>query len=90
VLQPGEKIQSHIHRFDYIFYIIEGGTLEIYNEHDQPIKVVEVSSGNTFAFSLDGDSLRKPDGTIGDIGAHHSAKNIGETTFREILVEMKS
>lgn len=28
-LQPGERIEAHRHEFDYLFYPIEGATLEV-------------------------------------------------------------
>lgn len=28
-LAPGERIEAHTHDHDYLFYVIEGGTLEV-------------------------------------------------------------
>ena len=30
-LDPGKSVESHTHRFDYFFYVIEGSAIEISN-----------------------------------------------------------
>src|SRR3989442_306274 len=89
-LNPGEKLKRHTHKLNYMFYIIEGGTIAVYDANDQQISTLEVATGETLAFFPDGEYLRDQNGTICTIPAHHSAKNIGNTIYREILIETKS
>jgi hypothetical protein len=89
-LHPGEKIASHDHRLGYMFYVFEGGTIAVYNADDQQINTLEMVAGDTLAFYPDGKFLRSSDGILSKIQTYHSAKNIGDTIYREILVEMKS
>jgi hypothetical protein len=90
VLNPGEEIVLHRHALEYMFYVITGSTIAVYDVDDQQIINFKVASGDTMAFCPDGDFLRCLDGAISDLPAIHSAKNIGESIYREILVETKA
>ena len=88
LLEPGELVERHTHRFDYLFYVIEGGALEVSSAEGS--NVINLSSGETLVFRLEGDQLF-PVGTEGaPVPATHSARNVGTTRYREILVEMKA
>jgi hypothetical protein len=88
-LRPGERIECHTHKLDYVFYVLEGGTIGVYDADDRQVSILEIGAGDTLAFYPEGDCLRASGGTISAIPAHHGAKNIGDTIYREILIEMK-
>lgn len=88
-LEPGERTPLHTHEMDYIFYVIDGTTLEVFDADDEYLGPLEVVSGDVVALRLEGDELV----VIGDeskrVPATHSARNGGPTRYREILVETK-
>ena len=90
LLEPGETIDLHTHRYDYVFYVFEGGTIDAFDAQDNHTATLELSAGDTVAFRCEG--LQLVPVTSGDpaIPATHWARNTGETRYREILVEMKS
>ena len=67
-LDPGELLERHTHQRDYLFYVIDGSTLEVVGGNGQPDSTVEIRSGDTLDFHLDGEQLisvgrKSPDGT---------------------------
>ena len=89
-LAPGETIELHTHRQDYVFYVLEGGTLDAFDAENNLTATLELSAGDNVAFRCEGEQLVPT--TPGDpaIPATHWARNVGETHYREILVEIKN
>ncbi len=56
-LEPGERTPVHTHEMDYIFYVIDGTTLEVFDADDNNLGPLEVASGDTVALRLKGDEL---------------------------------
>ena len=86
VLEPGESAGVHTHAHDYMYYVIEGSTLEVTDKDRNVLSNLELNAGDALSFRLEGDEL------VGGelrVPATHSARNIGTTRFREILVETK-
>ena len=79
-----------MHKLDYVFYVIDGGFIGVYDEADQHVGTLELASGDSVALYPHGKHLRAQDGTTSTLPAYHSAKNIGDTVYREILIETKS
>ena len=86
VLEPGESTGVHTHSHDYVFYVIEGSTVEVTDKDGNLLGKLEVKAGETMFFRLEGQELVAGDWRI---PATHSARNVGSTRFREILVETK-
>ena len=86
VLEPGESSGLHTHLHPYIFYVLEGSTGEVTDKDGQSCGALEMEPGFTMFFQLIGKEL-----VAGDfrIPVTHSARNVGKTRFREILVETK-
>ena len=88
-LEPGEQTPVHTHELEYIFYVIDGTTLEVFDVDNKPLQPLELSDGDVVALRLEGDDLV----VIGDeavrVPVTHSARNAGPTTYREILIEKK-
>ena len=86
VLQPGESTGVHTHSHDYVFYVLEGSVGEVEDKEGNSLGKLELKAGETMFFRLEGDEF-----VAGDlrVPATHSARNVGETRYREILVEIK-
>jgi hypothetical protein len=88
-LEPGERTPVHTHEMDYVFYVIDGATLEVFDADDNDLGPLKVASGDVWAARVEGDELV----VIGDesmrFPATHSARNGGPNRYREILIETK-
>ena len=86
VLEPGESTGVHTHLHDFVVYVLEGSTGEATDKDGNVLGRLELASGDTMAFTLDGDEIVQ-----GEIRfpATHGARNVGETRYREILIETK-
>ena len=88
-LEPGERTPVHTHELEYVFYVIDGTTLEVFDADDNQLPSLELGDGDVVALRLEGDELV----VIGDeslrVPATHSARNAGPRRYREILVEKK-
>ena len=88
-LAPGEQTAVHTHEMDYVFYVIDGSSLEIFDADNQPLGTFDYKDGDVLPLRLEGDTLF----IVGDeslsVPATHSARNAGNTPYREILVETK-
>ena len=84
-LDPGASTGTHTHSHDYVYHVVEGSTLEV-SANDGKAFRLDAQAGSTVYVGIDGDQI-----VAGDIRAPatHEAKNIGDTRYREILVEFK-
>jgi len=89
-LKPGERTPVHTHEMEYIFYVIEGSTLEVFDGDGRELDPLVLSEGDVVALKIEGNDLV----IIGDetkrVPVTHSARNAGSTKYRELLVEKKS
>lgn len=88
-LDPGEQTPVHTHELDYIFYVIDGTTLEVFDKDSQFLSTIEVKDGDVVPLRLEGDELVVVGNESQRIPATHSARNGGPNRYREILVETK-
>jgi beta-alanine degradation protein BauB len=86
VLDPGQASGLHTHSNSYVFYVLEGATCEVTDKEGKSCGALTMESGFTMFFKLTGQELIAGDFRI---PITHSARNIGQTRFREILVETK-
>lgn len=73
-LGPGESIEAHTHKYDYLFYPIEGSTLQVTRANGR-VDLVTLDAGHVY---------------YRDKGDTHSAKNVGPSRYHEVLVELKA
>ena len=90
VLEPGEQTPVHTHLHDYVWYVLEGTTLEVFDAEDKYLGKFEAPTGAIFPLRLEGDELVTTDDKGIRAPATHAARNGGPTRYREILVETKS
>jgi predicted metal-dependent enzyme (double-stranded beta helix superfamily) len=88
-LQPGEQTPIHTHEMEYVFYVIDGTTLEVFDADNKPLAPLELSDGDVVPLRLEGDELVVIGNESIRVPATHSARNGGTTRYREILIEKK-
>lgn len=88
-LQPGEQTAVHTHEMDYVFYVIDGSSLEIFDGDNQSIGTFEYEDGDVLPLRLEGGALVVVGNESLRVPATHSARNAGDRPYREILVEKK-
>jgi beta-alanine degradation protein BauB len=86
VLEPGESTGLHTHKHDYMFFVIEGSTGEVTDKDGKVLGKMEVKAGDNIFFRKEGDTFIAGEFRV---PATHSARNVGSTRYREILVESK-
>ena len=86
ILDPGEATGVHTHTRSYMLYVIEGSRVDTIDTEGNSLGAVDADAGHTVYFELQGDQL-----LLGGkrFPATHDAKNIGNTRYREVLVEFK-
>lgn len=88
-LEPGETTPLHTHEHDYVFYVLDGAPLEVFDADGKDLGTFDATAGSVFAFRLEGDELVSSDDKGLRVPATHVARNGGNTAYREILVESK-
>ena len=85
-LEPGESTGVHVHEHEYFFQVVSGSTLETISSDGESLGAFEFADGSTHYLTLDGDEL-----VYGDVRvpAKHEARNVGDSRYFEILVELK-
>ena len=89
-LELGEQVERHTHKLDYVVRILSGSTLEVFGADSESLGTVELEAGSAVSFRIDGDQIVSDRPGYPAVPATHSARNIGENTFREVLIEFKN
>ncbi len=89
-LEPGEQCEPHTHELDYVVRVLSGSTLEVSGPDGELLDTVELESGGATNFRMDGDQIVSDRPGYPPVPATHSARNVGATTFREVLIEFKN
>jgi hypothetical protein len=88
-LDPGQKTAVHTHEMDYVFYVMNGSSLEILDEENNSLGVFEYDDGDVMPLRLEGEVLVGAGDESLRVPATHAARNVGDTPYREILIEKK-
>jgi len=89
VLEPGEQTPVHTHHHDYLFYVLEGSKLEVFDRDGKALGSFEARTGDVFSLRCEGGEIVSTDEKALRAPATHSARNGGAGRYREILVEKK-
>mmetsp|Transcript_25503 Transcript_25503/g.45316 ORF Transcript_25503/g.45316 Transcript_25503/m.45316 type:complete len:351 (-) Transcript_25503:42-1094(-) len=90
VVEPGERLPPHEHVYDYNFFVIEGSRLSVFSGSDASFQFsFDSPKGASMAFKRVGDKMHDITGKLPPFDAIHGVQNIGNTTYREILIENK-
>ena len=88
-LPPGERTERHTHHRDFVVRVLSGATLEVHGPEDELLYTVERQPGDAVSFRVDGDQVLSDHPDSGPVPATHSVRNVGSTTFREVIIEFK-
>ena len=88
-LEPGAATERHTHKRDYLVRIISGARMEVFGPDGESLETVELEAGDVTSFRVDGDQVLSDRPGYPPVPATHSARNVGTTTFREVLIEFK-
>jgi len=88
-LEPGEQTPVHTHEMEYVFYVINGSTLEVFDSGSEFVTSLDFADGDVLPLRLEGDELVVIGNEALRIPATHSARNAGATPYRELLIEKK-
>jgi redox-sensitive bicupin YhaK (pirin superfamily) len=88
-LEPGEQTEVHTHEMEYVFYVINGSTLEVFDAENNFVTPLEFKDGDVLPLRLEGSELVVVGNESLRVPATHSARNAGTTLYREVLIEKK-
>ena len=88
-LEPGEQTPLHTHEMDYVFYVIDGAPLEVFDADDNNLGILDLASGEVVPIRVEGDELVMIKDESKRVPVTHSARNAGPNRYREILIETK-
>jgi len=88
-LAPGDQSAVHTHTLDYVVRVISGSTVQALTADGDVLYTVERQPGETVNFRIDGDQILTDRPAARPIPATHRARNVGDATFREVLIEFK-
>ena len=74
ILEPGEEFAFHTHVHDYLFYVIEGSTIEALDSNGDLIASITANAGEVLSFKIDGEFLVSQQVTI---PRSHGVRNVG-------------
>ena len=77
-LQPGESVGKHIHRHDFLFIVVQGGSLR----HIDP-----ENPANDQAVRYENDQVVFIE--AGDSTVHNELVNVGTEPYRNFVIEIK-
>ena len=89
-LEPGEQGERHTHHLDYAVRILSGSTLEVCGPDGELLYTVELEAGGAVQFQIQGDQIVSDRSGYPAVPTTHSARNVGSSTFREVLIEFKN
>lgn len=89
-LGPGEMTTMHRHDCGYHFLALSSAELELYGNDGELLMDFNIKEGDILGFSIQDEMLVQTASTNPiRIPRTHAAKNVGQTTFKEILFESK-
>ena len=86
VLEPGESSGLHTHEHSYIIQVIEGSKLRATGANGEDYGGIDFKTDETYWVDVENGEV-----VVGDLRAPatHDATNIGDSRYRELLVEVK-
>ncbi|ENX12648.1 hypothetical protein F895_03025 [Acinetobacter sp. CIP 64.2] len=87
----GEETELHTHEKSYIWYTTQGSTLQVLDRNRENCGVLELPTGGIVSLNVKDDviEITSEIGNGAKLPATHLAKNIGNSVYREILLEFK-
>ncbi|MEM7468521.1 MAG: hypothetical protein AAF387_16750 [Pseudomonadota bacterium] len=90
-LAPGEETELHTHEHSYMWYAVEGTTRRAFDKDGNKLGDLDVPTGAVYSLKLEDGELEVLSELANGmkVPATHKAQNVGNTRYREILVEYK-
>lgn len=88
-LAPGELGGMHTHRHDYAVRVLSAARLRVIGPDGEELYTVDRSPGTALTFRIEGEQIVSDLPGMKPIPITHQVHNIGETPFREVLIEFK-
>ncbi len=89
-LDPGEQHDRHTHELPYVFYVMQGSTVRAFDADGTEAATVEARSGQVFPMRIEAGEFVSGSGSDEvRVPATHSVQNIGESPYKELLIEFK-
>lgn len=88
-LAPGEEGELHTHTRDYAVRVLAGATLEVIGPDGKLLYTADRKAGDASCFRMRDDRIAADYPGYTPIPATHRVRNVGETAFREVLIEFK-
>ena len=91
VLEVGEETAIHTHDRNYVWYAVQGSSLQVFDRENNDVGTLEVPTNCVYVLKIEDGFLE----VVSEVskGARvpvtHKAKNVGASPYREILVEFK-
>ena len=79
VLQPGQALEKHVHHEDYVFIVLEGGSLVHVDDEDASKDVAVNYATDQVVWLESGEGL-----------VHNKLVNVGDKPYRNLVIELKS
>ncbi len=89
-LLPGEQGEFPTHHLDYAIRILSGSTVEVSGIDREVLYTVKREPGEMGTFRVTGEQIVSDFSQSTAIPTTHRVKNVGQTTFSEILIEFKA
>jgi mannose-6-phosphate isomerase-like protein (cupin superfamily) len=78
-LQPGQSLEKHVHHEDYVFIVLEGGSL---------VHVDDEDASKDVAVNYETDQVVWLEAGAGLV--HNKLVNVGDKPYRNLVIELKS
>ena len=91
-LEPGERSGVHTHEKNYTFIVTQASELKELDGHGNYVEAPPLKKGDIFSYNISEDNTTLLDmiGNSLSQPSTHEAVNIGDSTYKEILIEYKN
>jgi beta-alanine degradation protein BauB len=86
ILKSGETSPVHSHARDYVLHVLQGASVEMFDKDLKSLGIGTVRTGDTIYYRIEGDVLVSD---VVTLPATHAFKNLGDKSYREVLIELK-
>lgn len=90
-LAPGQKSGVHTHKKDYTFVVTSASKIQELDGFGLPVDAPSLQNRDVFSYNLSDDKTTLLDAIGNSLSqpATHEAVNVGDVTYKEILIEYK-
>lgn len=87
---PGDQHPRHTHELPYVLYVMQGSSVKAFDADGREVASADVPDGAFMRFQRkDGEFVMDDGSTVIRVPATHSLRNVGESDYKELLIEFK-